>query len=329
MPFKTWLTENLGVRVPIVQGGMMWVGYAEMTSAVANAGGFGFLTALIHPDPEGLRKEIRRCRQMTSKPFGVNITMLPTAKSPDYLGFAKVAVEEGIRVVETAGNPAPILKYLKDNGVIVIHKCVTLQHAIKAQDRGVDCISIDGIECAGHGGEYGFSSLILLSRCAQELKIPFIASGGFANGKGLSAALLMGACGINMGTRWMCTVEAPIHENVKRHIVQSDENDTVLVLGRLRNTTRLAKNEVSLEVSRIEKTKLDYEFSDVAHLMAGARGQNVYKTGDVHAGVWSAGLAMGVIKDIPTCAELANRIEREAESAIAQTNGLMLTRANL
>lgn len=195
MPFRTWLTEEVGVRIPIVQGGMMWVGRAELISAVANAGALGFLTALTQPSPEALRDEIRKCRQLTKEPFGVNITLLPSMNKPDYLAYAKVAVQEGIRVIETAGDPMPILGFLKENNVKIIHKCVTLKHALRAEKLGVSCISIDGIECAGHGGEYDTPSLILLSKCAEELNIPYLASGGFGNGRGLAAALALGAAG--------------------------------------------------------------------------------------------------------------------------------------
>ncbi|KAH8701105.1 hypothetical protein BGW36DRAFT_375572 [Talaromyces proteolyticus] len=320
MAIKTWLTETVGVRVPIVQGGMMWVGRAEMTSAVANAGGLGFLTSLTQPNPETLRQEIRRCRTMTDKPFGVNITMLPSLNAPDYLGYARVAVEEGIKVVETAGNPDPVLPFLKENNVIVIHKCVSIGHALKAEAKGVDCISIDGIECAGHGGEYDITSMILLGRCAQELKIPFLASGGFSDGNGLAAALIFGAQGINMGTRWMCTMESPIHHSVKEEIARMDENSTILVLRKFRNSTRLAKNEISLEVSKIENSKLDPKFDEVAHLMSGIRGRKVYETGDINAGVWTVGQAAGLIKDIPTCMELAKRIEHEASEALSRAS---------
>ncbi|KAL4997687.1 hypothetical protein BDV10DRAFT_195027 [Aspergillus recurvatus] len=320
MPFKTWLTESLGIRVPIVQGrhtdlaGMMWVGRAEMTSAIANAGGLGFLTALTQPSPDALRAEISRCRSMTDKPFGVNITMLPAMDAPDYLAYAKAA---------------PILEYLKSNSVIVIHKCVSLGHALKAQAKGVDCISIDGIECAGHGGEYDITSMILLGRCAQELKIPFIASGDFCDGKGLATALVLGAQGIDMGTRWMCTIESPIHQNVKEAIVKMDENGTIFVLRKFRNTTRLARNEVTLEVHRIENSKLAPQFQEVAHLMSGARGRGVYETGDIDAGVWSVGLVAGLIKSIPTCKELARTIEREAVEALSKASSLYTNRASL
>lgn len=326
MPIKTWLTEHLGVPIPIVQGGMMWVGRAELISAVANAGALGFLTALTQPSPEALRNEIRRCRDML-KPnavqFGVNITMLPAMSKPDYLGYAKVAVEEGIKVIETAGDPSPILAFVKSKGVTVIHKCVTLKHALRAEKLGVDCISIDGIECAGHGGEYDTTSLILLSKCAEGLKIPYLASGGFGNGRQLAAAIALGAAGMNMGTRWMATVEAPIHWNVKEAIVKATENDTILVLRKFRNTSRLHRNVVSLEVAEIERTKQDVTFADVAHLMSGQRGKGVYETGDVDAGVWSLGLVAGLIHDIPTCEELAKTIEREAEDVLRRSNALI------
>ena len=332
MAIKTWLTEQLGIRIPIVQGGMMWVGRAELISAVANAGALGFLTALTQPSPEALRAEIARCKKML-KPdavqFGVNITMLPAMSKPDYLGYAKVAVESGIKVIETAGDPSPILPYLKQNGIVVIHKCVTLKHALRAEKLGVSCISIDGIECAGHGGEYDTTSLILLSKCAEELKIPFLASGGFGNGRQLAAALALGAAGMNMGTRWMATVEAPIHHNVKEAIVKADENDTVLVLRKFRNTTRLHKNKVSTEVWQIENTKKDVSFSDVAHLMSGQRGKGVYETGDVDAGVWSLGLVAGLIHDIPTCEQLAKTIEKDAEDVLRRSNALISPSARL
>jgi NADH:quinone reductase (non-electrogenic) len=332
MPFNTWLTTKLGIRIPIVQGGMMWVGRAELISAVANAGCLGFLTALTQPTPEALRSEIRRCKAML-KPdacqFGVNITLLPAINPPDYMQYARVAVEEGIKVIETAGDPSPILKFVKDAGCVVVHKCVTLKHALRAEKLGVDCISIDGIECAGHGGEYDTTSLMLLSLCAEQLRIPYLASGGFANGRQLAAALALGACGVNMGTRWMVTHESPIHENVKKAICEATENDTVLVLRKFRNTTRLHKNKVSQEVFQIENTKKDVKFEDVAHLMSGKRGKGVYETGDVDAGVWSLGMCAGLIHDIVSCEELAKRFEREAEEVLDKTNGVRKERARL
>ena len=303
----------------------MWVGRAELISAVANSGCLGFLTALTQPTPEDLRSEIRKCRSMLTSnavQFGVNITLLPAINPPDYMAYARVAVEEGVKVIETAGDPSPILGYVKENGCTVIHKCVTLKHALRAEKLGVDCISIDGIECAGHGGEYDTTSLMLLSLCAEQLKIPYLASGGFANGKQFAAALALGACGVNMGTRWMATKEAPIHENVKKAICEATENDTVLVLRKFRNTSRLHKNKVSLEVLEIENTKKDVKFEDVAHLMSGKRGKGVYETGDVDAGVWSLGMCSGLIHDVPSCEELARRFEREAEETLDRVGGL-------
>ncbi|KIW94514.1 uncharacterized protein Z519_04490 [Cladophialophora bantiana CBS 173.52] len=330
MPFKTWLTESLGMRIPLVQGGMMWVGRAELISAVANAGCLGFLTALTQPTPEALRDEIRRCRGMLrpdAVQFGVNITLLPAINPPDYMAYARAAVEEGIKVIETAGNPGPILGYLKANGVTVIHKCVSLKHALRAEKMGVDCISIDGIECAGHGGEYDTTSLTLLPLCAEQLKIPYLASGGFANGKQVAAALVMGAAGVNMGTRWMATVEAPIHENVKKAIVDATEHDTVLVLRKFRNTSRLHKNKVSLEVHHIENTKQDVKFEDVAHLMSGKRGKGVYETGDVDTGVWSLGMCAGLIHEVLPCDELARKLMRDAEDAFSRARAPKLVGA--
>ncbi|KAF2439246.1 inosine monophosphate dehydrogenase [Karstenula rhodostoma CBS 690.94] len=332
MPIKTWLTETLGIQIPLVQGGMMWVGKAELISAVANSGCLGFLTALTQPSPEALRQEIRRCKSMlkpSAVQFGVNITLLPAIVKPDYMAYARVAVEEGIRVIETAGDPSPILQFLKENGIVVIHKCVALKHALRAEKLGVDAISIDGIECAGHGGEYDTTSLMLLSLCAEQLKIPYLASGGFANGRQVAAALALGAAGINMGTRWMCTVESPIHQNVKETIVKATEHDTVLCLRKFKNTSRLHKNKVSVEVHQIENTKQDVEFKDVAHLMSGKRGAGVYETGDVDAGVWSLGMCAGLIHDIPTCEDLAKRLEREAMDTLSKTNGLVVTEAKL
>jgi NAD(P)H-dependent flavin oxidoreductase YrpB (nitropropane dioxygenase family) len=332
MAIKTWLTEKLGIRIPLVQGGMMWVGRAELISAVANAGCLGFLTALTQPTPEALRNEIRKTKSLlkpTAVQFGVNITLLPAMNPPDYMAYARVAVEEGIKVIETAGDPSPILKYLKENGIIVVHKCVALKHALRAEKLGVDCISIDGIECAGHGGEYDTTSLTLLSLCAEQLNIPYLASGGFANGRQFAAALALGAAGVNMGTRWMATVESPIHPNVKDAIVKATENDTVLVLRKFRNTTRLHKNKVSTEVFQIENTKKDVQFQDVAHLMSGQRGKGVYETGDVDAGVWSLGMCSGLIHDVPTCEELAKRFERDAEEVLSKTNGLIVSTAKL
>ncbi|KAK6610899.1 2-nitropropane dioxygenase family [Botrytis cinerea] len=303
MPFRTKLTQALGIELPIVQGGMQWVGYAELASAVSNAGGLGILTALTQPTPEDLRKEIRRCREMTKKPFGVNITLLPSINPPDYGAYAQVTIDEGIKVVETAGNsPGPIIKMLKAAGIIVLHKCTTIRHAESAAKLGVDFLSIDGFECAGHVGETDITNFILLSRARQSLKVPFIASGGFADGEGLAAALSLGAEGINMGTRFMCTVEAPIHENIKKEIVKA--------------------SEVTAQAVKIEQESKTGEFAEVAPYVSGKRGREVFTTGDPDYGVWTAGQVIGLIHDIPTCEVLCKRIEKEAVETLNKASAL-------
>lgn len=312
----TWLTKATGVRAPFIQGGMQWVGKAELVSAVANAGALGFITAFTQPTPEALRNEIRKTKGLTDKPFGVNFTLLPAINPPDYVAFASVAVEEGIRIFETSGNPSPIMKTLRSVKSVVIHKCVNLRHALKAQSLGVDAISIDGFECAGHPGEEDVTSLVLLTRCAQELKIPYIASGGFGDARGAAAAFALGASGVNMGTRFLCTVEAPVHENVKKAIVEGKENNTSLLLKPLKNSVRAFRNKVSIAVEEIEKKNKDYKFEDVRELMAGKRGVKVYETGDVDYGIWSCGQVQGVINDIPTCKALVERLERETADII-------------
>ncbi|KAF3121063.1 hypothetical protein TWF703_002215 [Orbilia oligospora] len=330
MPFQTPLTKALGIAIPVVQGGMQWVGYAELASAVSNAGGLGILTALTQPTPEDLRKEIRRCKTMTSKPFAVNLTLLPALVPPDYGAYADVIIQEGINIVETAGNnPAPIIKKLKAANVIVLHKCTTVRHALSAQKLGVDFLSIDGFECAGHVGETDIPNFVLLRRAAQELKIPFIASGGFADGQGLAGALALGACGINMGTRFMATKEAPIHQNIKEAIVKASEEDTELLLRRWRNTSRLFKNKVAVEAKQIESTSTTGKFEEIAHLVSGKRGRTVFIDGDVDAGVWTAGTCMGLIHDIPSCDELLKRIEKEGEEAIRKQNEFIVPSSKL
>jgi NAD(P)H-dependent flavin oxidoreductase YrpB (nitropropane dioxygenase family) len=325
MPFNTELTRVLGIRVPVVQGGMQWVGYAEMASAVSNAGGLGLLTALTQPTPEDLRKEIRRCRAMTKYPFGVNLTLLPAMVPPDYPAYARVIIEEGIKVVETAGNsPGPVIKLLKASGLIILHKCTTIRHAQSAVKLGVDFLSIDGFECAGHVGEHDITNFILLSKARQVLGVPFIASGGFADGQGLAAALSLGACGINMGTRFMCTVEAPIHQNIKQAVVDAQETDTELVLRRWRNTSRLFKNKVASEAVKIEKESTTGKFEEVAPFVSGKRGRQVFLNGDKDFGVWTAGQVIGLIHDIPTCEELISRIEREAIQSLQKTQSLVV-----
>ncbi|CCU76851.1 /similar to 2-nitropropane dioxygenase [Blumeria hordei DH14] len=317
MPFNTKLTKALGIQIPVVQGGMQWVGYAELAAAVSNAGGLGILTALTQPTPEDLRQEIIRCKAMTKKPFGVNITLLPSMVPPPYAEYASVAIEEGIRIFETAGNsPGPVIKQLKAADAIIIHKCTTIRHAQSAIKLGVDFLSIDGFECAGHVGESDITNFILLSRARQALSVPFIASGGFADGQGLAAALCLGAEGINMGTRFMCTVESPIHENIKREIVSADENSTHLIMRRWSNTTRLFKNRITIEAAKIEKESTTGKFEEIAPFVSGKRGREVYLTGDPEHGVWTAGQVLGLIHDIPTCDELMKRIEREAEETL-------------
>ena len=286
MPFNTQLTRRLGIEKPIVQGGMQWVGYAELASAVSNAGGLGILTALTQPTPEALRSEIRRCRKLTSRPFGVNITLLPALVPPDYHAYAQIIIDEGIRIVETAGNsPGPVIKQLKAAGCIILHKCTTIRHAQSAIKLGVDFLSIDGFECAGHVGESDITNFILLSRARQSLKVPFIASGGFADGQGLAAALSLGAEGINMGTRFMCTVEAPVHENVKKAIVEASETDTELVMRRWKNTSRLYRNKVAMEAVQAERESKEGKFEDVAPYVSGKRGRQVFINGDIDFGV--------------------------------------------
>ncbi|KAI9865786.1 MAG: hypothetical protein M1824_000046 [Vezdaea acicularis] len=330
MPFDTALTRALGIKIPVVQGGMQWVGYAELASAVSNAGGLGILTALTQPSPDALRDEIRRCRTMTSKPFGVNLTLLPSLNPPDYPAYARTIIAEGIKIVETAGNsPGPVIKLFKAANCTVLHKCTTIRHAQSAIKLGVDFLSIDGFECAGHVGESDITNFILLSRARQSLAVPFIASGGFADGQGLAAALALGAAGINMGTRFMCTLEAPIHVNIKQAIVDADETDTELVLRRWKNTSRLFSNSVAKETVRVERESRSGEFAEVAPLVSGKRGRQVFLNGDVDFGVWTAGQVIGLIHDIPSCEVLVKRIEREAEETIGRATALMVPRSKL
>ncbi|KAI0915991.1 hypothetical protein AcW1_009380 [Taiwanofungus camphoratus] len=313
----TSLTKLLNIRVPVVQGGMQWVGVPQLAAAVSNAGGLGILTALTQPDPNALRIAIRETRELTSKNFGVNITLLPSINPPDYEGYARAAVEEGVKIFETAGNsPGPLIKFFKSHGCIVIHKCTTIRHAKSATRLGVDVLSIDGFECAGHPGEEDMGGLVLLARAAQELEIPYIASGGFADGRGLAAALALGASGVNMGTRFMCTVESPIHQNIKDKIIASSEQDTVHIFRTLRNTARVFRNTVSEQVVALERRPEGAKFEELRDLVSGQRGRRVYETGDPDYGIWSAGVSVGLIKDSPTCEALLRRIEKEAEEVI-------------
>jgi len=312
---RTRFTETFGVEHPIVQGGMMWVGRAELVAAVANAGGLGFITALTQPTPDELRNEIARTRELTDKPFGVNVTILPSINPPPYAEYVQAIIDSGVKIVETAGsNPEPYLPYYHDAGIKVLHKCTSVRHALKAQHVGVDGVSIDGFECAGHPGEDDIPGLILIPAAARVLDIPMIASGGIADARGLVAALALGADGVNMGTRFLCTRESAIDQKVKEQIVANSELDTQLIFRTMRNTARVADNEVSRKVVEIEKA--GGKFEDVRELVAGARGRRVFEEGDLDAGIWSAGLAQGLIHDIPGCAELIERMVSEAEELI-------------
>ncbi|MBT3371882.1 MAG: nitronate monooxygenase [Rhodospirillaceae bacterium] len=316
---KTRITELFGIEHPIVQGGMQWVGRGELVSAVANAGALGFITALTQPTPEDLTKEIARTREMTDKPFGVNLTILPTLKPVPYEEYAQAIADSGVKIVETAGrSPEPLMPIFKAAGIKIIHKCTSVRHSLKAETIGCDAVSVDGFECAGHPGEDDVPGLILLPCAANKLSIPFIGSGGFGDARGLVAALALGADGINMGSRFMATQEAPIHNNVKQAMVDADELNTQLMNRTLRNTSRVFKNEVAGQVVAVEREKgADLTIEDLAPYLSGQRGKVVFEDGDVDHGVWSAGMVVGLINDIPTCAELVSRIVGEAEEIIA------------
>jgi NAD(P)H-dependent flavin oxidoreductase YrpB (nitropropane dioxygenase family) len=315
---KTRFTELVGVEHPIIQGGMQWVGRAELAAAVSNAGALGILTALTQPTPDALRREIERCRTMTDKPFGVNLTILPTLSPPPYAEYRRAIIDSGVKIVETAGyKPQEHVDDFKAHGITVLHKCTAVRHAVSAQKMGVDAISIDGFECAGHPGEDDVPGLILIPAAADKITIPMIASGGFADGRGLVAALALGAEGINMGTRFCATREAPIHEAVKRFIVNNDERATNLIFRSFRNTARVAKNSISDEVLALSATPAA-RFEDVAHLVRGARGREVLESGDLDAGLVWAGQVQGLIHDVPSCAELISRIMAQADAIIRQ-----------
>ncbi len=319
---RTRFTEMFGMQHPIVQGGMQWVGRAELTSAVANAGALGFLTALTQPTPEDLVKVIARCRDMTDKPFGVNLTILPTLVPRPYGEYIDAIISSGIKIVETAGNnPKPFLPKFKESGVKVIHKCTSVRHGISAERIGVDAISMDGFECAGHPGEDDIPNLVLLPAAANVITIPMIASGGLADARGLVACLALGCEGINMGTRFMATREAPIHTRVKEAIVGADERSTALILRSLKNTSRVFGNSVAKKAIEMEGEGKGID--EIGPYVAGKKGRVVYETGDLEHGIWSAGTSMGLIKDIPTCKELVERIVSEAEAIIkARLSGM-------
>ncbi len=316
---KTRITELFGIEHPIVQGGMQWVGHAELVSAVANGGGLGFITALTQPSPEDLTKEIARTREMTDKPFGVNLTILPTLKPVPYQEYAQAIADSGVKIVETAGrSPEPFMPTFKTAGIKVIHKCTSVRHSVKAEAVGCDAVSVDGFECAGHPGEDDIPGLILLPATADKVTIPFVASGGFGDARGLVAALALGADGINMGSRFMATLEAPIHDNVKEAMVAADERNTELMYRTLRNTARVFKNQVAGKVLEIEREKGDdIKIEDLAQYVSGQRGKIVFEDGNIDHGIWSAGMVVGLINDIPSCADLISRIVREAERIIA------------
>ena len=316
--FKTRFTELCGIQHPIVQGGMMWVGRAELAAAVSNAGGLGILTALTQPTPEDLLREIARCREMTDKPFGVNLTILPSVNPPPYAEYREAIIGSGIKIVETAGSqPKAHVEHFKAHGIKVIHKCTSVRHALSAEAIGVDAISIDGFECAGHPGEEDIPGLILIPAAADKVKIPIVASGGFADGRGLVAALALGADGINMGTRFCATVEAPIHDNVKKLLLRNTERDTNLIFRKFRNTGRVARNSVSDQVVEI-LSRPESNFEDIAHLVRGAQGRVALETGDVGAGLIWAGQVQGLIDDIPSVAVLIDRIINDARAVIRE-----------
>ena len=322
---KTRITELFGIERPIVQGGLMWIATAQLASAVANAGGIGFMTALTFPEAEDLRAEIRKCRKMTNKPFGVNLTFLPSLRTIDYPAYIKVCMEEGIKFIETAGrNPEPYMEQLKSAGIKVVHKCTSVRHAVKAEKIGCDAVSIDGFEAAGHPGEDDVTSLILIPLTRDAIKIPIIASGGFANGRGLVGCLGLGADGMNMGTRFVATREAPVHDNVKQALVNHGERDTRLIMRTLRNTERVLHNPIVDKVLEIE-SRGNTKIEDIVPYVSGLVGKEMLEDGQMDKGVLSVGQSMGFIRDIPTCRELLDRIMKEAEEIIQEKFAQVIT----
>jgi len=314
---KTRITEMFEIEHPIIQGGMHYVGFAELAAAVSNAGGLGIITALTQKTPDLLAKEISRCREMTNMPIGVNLTFLPVVEAPDYPGYIDAIIKGGVKVVETAGNnPSKWLPILRENGIKVIHKCTTVRHALKAEAIGCDAVSVDGFECGGHPGEDDIPNMILLPRAAEELKIPFVASGGMSDARSLVASLAMGAEGMNMGTRFMATKDAPIHENVKQAILAASELDTRLVMRPLRNTERVLNNKgVEKILQKEEELGAHLKFEDIIKEVSGVYPK-VMLDGEMDAGAWSCGMVAGLIHDIPTVQELIDRIMNEAEELI-------------
>ena len=313
---KTRITDLFGIEHPVIQGGMQWVGYAELVSAVSNAGALGILTALTQPSPEDLAKEIERTRNMTDKPFGVNLTVLPTINPPPYEEYAQAIVGSGVKIVETAGrSPEPFMELFKEYDVKVIHKCTSVRHALKAQSVGVSAITIDGFECAGHPGEDDIPSLVLLPQAAEALDVPVAGCGGFSDAKSMVAALALGGEAIVMGTRFMATKEAGIHQNVKEKMTEADELSTNLMFRTMHNTARVFKNSISDQVVEIESTG-SASFEDVKDLVAGQRGRVVFEEGDLEHGIWSAGISVARVKDVPTCKDMVSRLVSEAEDII-------------
>lgn len=317
------ITSMLGIRYPIVQGGMQWVGLAEMAAAVSNAGGLGMLTALSQPTPEDLAREIERCRALTSAPFGVNVTMLRTTNPPPYERIFDVIIEQRVPVVETSGNvPETVLSKLQRAGICVIHKCTSVRHALSAERRGVDIVCIDGFECAGHPGEDDVPGLVLIPAAARALSVPVLAAGGIADGRGLAAALCLGASGVTMGTRFLCTQEAPVHDNIKNALVDASERDTRLIMRTLRNSARVYANPVAEEVLRLENRPGGAEFAELQPWVAGARGRAALQSGQVEDGLIWAGVAVGLIHDVPSCDTLVQRIVAECAVSLERASAL-------
>lgn len=326
MVLKTRITELFGIEKPIVQGGMHYVGYAEMAAAVSNAGGLGVITALTQPSPEKLREEIQKCKKMTSKPFGVNLTLLPMLAPPNYGEYVDVIISEGVKVVETAGRaPDEFIGKFKEHDIKVIHKCVSVRHALSAEKKGVDAISLDGFECGGHPGEEDVGNFVLAPLGAEKLTVPFIVSGGVANGMQLAAAFAMGADGVNAGTLFMCTKEAPIHENIKKALVAGDERSTTHIFRTLNNTERVYKNETAMKVREIESQKPG-DFPAIRPYVLGENYRKSFQeTGDTTSSCWSCGLSMALIHDIPSCQELLDRMVADAEQAVKRASSKVIS----
>ncbi|MDE0102525.1 MAG: nitronate monooxygenase [Bryobacterales bacterium] len=316
--FKTRITEMFGIEYPIIQGGLMWLARAELAAAVAEAGGIGFMTALTHDTPQKLRREIHKVRELTDKPFGVNLTFLPSLRPPDFPAYVQVCIDEGVKFIETAGrNPQEFLPSLNAAGVKVIHKCTSIRHAIKAQKIGCAAVSIDGFECAGHPGEDDITSLILIPLAVDNIDIPVVASGGFGDGRGLAAALALGADGMNMGTRFVATAECPVHAAVKQALVNASERDTRLLMRTLRNTARFLANENTERVLEIE-ARGNATIHEIKQYLSGLEGKEMIDTGDLNRGVFSAGQVIGMIRDVPTVQQLFDRIVGDASRIMSR-----------